>query len=65
MQHAVDHAKDDVLSHGGVSVTDVTWVMVITWEDMRPRMYSSLYDSVSGQFAKSFGIFRKKLQLTK
>ena len=47
-QHVVDHAKDDVLSYGGVSETDVTWVMVITWENMTPRMYySPFYDSVS------------------
>ena len=39
MQHAVDHAKIDVIAHGGVSVTDVTWVMVITWSHMTPRMY--------------------------
>ena len=39
MQHAVDHAKTDVIAHGGVSVTDVTWVMVITWSHMTPRMY--------------------------
>ncbi|KAK2167799.1 hypothetical protein NP493_1260g00002 [Ridgeia piscesae] len=25
--------------HGGVSVTDVTWVMVITWHHIIPRMY--------------------------
>ena len=39
MQHAVDHAKTDVIARGGVSVTDVTWVMVITWSNMTPRMY--------------------------
>jgi len=48
MQHAVDHAKDDVVENSGVSVTDVTWVMVITWSDMLPRMYySTEYDLVS------------------
>ncbi|KAK2165544.1 hypothetical protein NP493_1362g01015 [Ridgeia piscesae] len=45
VKHAVDYAKDDVVENSGVSVTDVTWVMVITWSDMLPRMYySTEYD---------------------
>ena len=47
-QHIIDHARDDVIKNGGVSVTDVTWVLVITWSHMIPRMYYSRYDSVSG-----------------
>ena len=51
VQHAIDHAKDDVIKNGGVSVTDVTWVMVITWSGMLPRMYySQWYDWVSGKY---------------
>lgn len=47
-QHALNHASDDITDKGGVSVTDVTWVMVITWSQMVPRMYyRSSYDSVS------------------
>jgi len=47
-QHAIDHAKDDILAYGGVSVTDVTWVMVITWSNMIPRLYySELIETVS------------------
>ena len=49
MQHAIAHAKDDVLASSGVSVTDVSWVMVITWSKMLPRMYRSRHDSVSRQ----------------
>ncbi|KAK2158335.1 hypothetical protein NP493_1807g00024 [Ridgeia piscesae] len=46
VKHAVDHARDDVIENGGVSVTAVTWVMVITWSHMLPRMYySPWYDS--------------------
>ena len=31
-----------------MSVTDITWVMVITWSKVLPRSYySSMYDSVS------------------
>jgi len=47
LQHAIGHAKRDVTNYGGISVTDVTWVMVVTWTDMVPRMYRSMYDSVS------------------
>ena len=55
LQHAVDHAKDDITENGGVSVTDVTWVVVITWIGMVPRMYySSWYDSVSGNTFECF-----------
>ncbi|KAK2149526.1 hypothetical protein NP493_2972g00000 [Ridgeia piscesae] len=39
VKHAIDHARDDVIENGGVSVTDITWVMVITWSGMLPRMY--------------------------
>ena len=46
-QHATDHARLDILKTGGVSVTDVTWVMVITWSRVLPRMYLSVFDSVS------------------
>ena len=49
MQHAIAHAKEDVLTSSGVSVTDVSWVMVITWSKMLPRMYRSRHDSVSRQ----------------
>ncbi|KAI0225835.1 Mucin-like protein [Lamellibrachia satsuma] len=45
VQHAIAHAKDDVLASSGVSVTDVSWVMVITWSQMVPRMYLSKHDS--------------------
>ncbi|KAI0221767.1 Dedicator of cytokinesis protein 1 [Lamellibrachia satsuma] len=46
VKHAVDQARRDVIAHGGVSITDVTWVMVITWSQMLPRMYYwSEYDS--------------------
>ncbi|KAK2160812.1 hypothetical protein NP493_1626g00009 [Ridgeia piscesae] len=46
VKHAVDHARDDVVENSGVSVTDVTWVIVITWNRMLPRMYySPWYDS--------------------
>ncbi|KAK2190863.1 hypothetical protein NP493_66g06040 [Ridgeia piscesae] len=44
VQHAIAHAKDDVLASSGVSVTDVSWVMVVTWSNMMPRMYLSQYD---------------------
>ena len=47
IQHVIAHAKDDVLASSGVSVTDISWVMVITWSKMLPRMYLSKYDSVS------------------
>ena len=39
IQHAIDQARDDVLDYSGMSETDVTWVMVITWSEMIPRMY--------------------------
>ncbi|KAI0237078.1 Mucin-like protein [Lamellibrachia satsuma] len=45
VKHIIDHARDDVIKNGGVSVTDVTWVLVITWSHMIPRMYYSRYDS--------------------
>ncbi|KAK2190867.1 hypothetical protein NP493_66g06051 [Ridgeia piscesae] len=41
VQHAIAHAKKDILSSSGVSVTDVSWVMVVTWSKMMPRMYPS------------------------
>ncbi|KAK2162840.1 hypothetical protein NP493_1501g01086 [Ridgeia piscesae] len=45
VKHAIDHAKQDVLNNGGVSVTDVTWVMVVTWTGMIPRLYyNTLYE---------------------
>ncbi|KAK2180866.1 hypothetical protein NP493_421g00002 [Ridgeia piscesae] len=44
VKHAIYHAGDNVLANGGVSETDVTWVMVITWSRMKPRTSSSLND---------------------
>ncbi|KAK2190852.1 hypothetical protein NP493_66g04024 [Ridgeia piscesae] len=41
VQHAIAHAKEDILSSSDVSVTDVSWVMVVTWSKMMPRMYPS------------------------
>ncbi|KAI0210407.1 Mucin-like protein [Lamellibrachia satsuma] len=45
VKHAIDHARYDVITSGGLSVTDVTWVMVVTWKDMVPRLYYSIHDS--------------------
>ncbi|KAI0231036.1 Mucin-like protein, partial [Lamellibrachia satsuma] len=46
VKHAINHANDDVIAHGGVSVAGVTWVMVITWGQLIPRMHYRLsYDS--------------------
>ncbi|KAI0239923.1 Mucin-like protein [Lamellibrachia satsuma] len=45
VKHATDHARLDILKNGGVSVTDATWVMVITWSRVLPRMYLSVFDS--------------------
>ena len=39
LQHVIHRAQQDVLNNGGVSVTDVTWVMVVTWVGMTPRQY--------------------------
>ena len=48
-QHAIDHARFDIIENGGVSVTNVTWVMVVTWSEMVPRMYYwPMHDFVSG-----------------
>ena len=55
-QHAIDHAKDDIIAHGGVSVTRVTWVMVITWTGMTPR---SSYD----RYRETVSIRAKKLHI--
>ena len=46
-QHAINHATDDVIRSGGVSVIDITWVLVVTWKDAVPRTSYSSYDLVS------------------
>ncbi|KAK2181108.1 hypothetical protein NP493_410g01020 [Ridgeia piscesae] len=50
VKHAIDHARDDVIAHGGVSVTRITWVMVITWTEMLPRRSYNRYRETPNTF---------------
>ncbi|KAK2167442.1 hypothetical protein NP493_1275g00055 [Ridgeia piscesae] len=43
VKHALQLAKEDTVEYGGSSSIDPSWVMVISWVDLTPRMYYSSY----------------------
>ena len=36
-------AEKDAIEHGGVSQVDPSWVLVVTWTDMVPRVWYNAY----------------------
>lgn len=43
MNYVLEKAKDDAMNYGGVSDIEPTWVMVITWKNMQPRLWYRPY----------------------
>lgn len=56
VDQTLNRASEDALLYGGYQQFEATWVLVVTWVDMMPRLHRSDADQASLEPVASFAI---------